>query len=234
MPLTFTRIQDQNGNSKEEQCAATLAQKLAGLLNADGKESKKVLWLICGGSNIKISVMTMDVLLGLVSPDELTRMTVTLTDERYGPVGHKDSNWQQLIETGFPFEKVRAVPLLVGLPLAETTKKYGEEISKLFSWADHIVAQFGIGTDGHIGGVLPHTIGVKSQEVTVGYDSQLFIRLSISLMTMQKIKTAFAFVFGESKRDALQKLHDGTDLDELPCRVLKLIPEAYLYTDQNL
>lgn len=226
MSLEFIKISD----NKEKICADVLAKRLASLL----KENRKVLWLICGGSNIKISVLTMNELLKLVSADELARMKVILTDERYGPVGHKDSNWQQLIETGFAFDKVEAVPLLVGLPLAETVKKYGENITELFSWADHIVAQFGMGTDGHIGGVLPHTIGVNTSDVAVGYDSKLFVRMSISLKTMQKINTAYAFVFGESKKDALQKLHDGTDLDELPSRVLKLIPEAYLYTDQDL
>jgi len=214
----------------EHLCAETLAVTISRLV----LQKKKVLWLVPGGSNIKIAVTALNLLLEKVDEENMPMITMALTDERYGPVGHKDSNWQQLIDSGFAFSKIKAVPILTGLPLEETVKNYGEEVTNLFAAANHVVAQFGIGADGHIGGVLPHTVGVDSKATVIGYESAPFVRISLSLSMMKKINSAYAFVFGESKKDALQKLLQDGSLDDIPCRVLKLIPEAYLYTDQNL
>ena len=37
-----------------------------------------------------------------------------LTDERYGPVGHPDSNWSQLLQKGFDLPQAKLVPVLTG------------------------------------------------------------------------------------------------------------------------
>lgn len=224
--MSLSIVKTQN----EEKCAEALADALAHSLY----EGKKTLWLIPGGSNIKIAVATLNKLFEKVEPNAIDNLKITLTDERYGPVGHKDSNWQQMIDAGFAFSDVSATPLLVGLPLKETVAAYGKNITELFAWADAIIAQFGIGADGHIGGMLPHTVGVDSNDVAVGYESAPFVRISISLKTMQKIHSSYAFVFGESKKEALVKLTQDGSLEDIPSRVLKLIPESYLYTDQDI
>jgi len=53
-----------------------------------------VLWLVPGGSNIPIAVEAMDMIRKEMSGLSLKYLTITLSDERYGSVGHKDSNWK--------------------------------------------------------------------------------------------------------------------------------------------
>ena len=224
MSLKFERLFDERDGAK------TLAEELSLLL----KQHYRVLWLVPGGSNIKIAVMVMDILVKDLDDVELSRLRVTLTDERYGLMNHKDSNYGQLIEAGFDFEKVTFVPVLVGLPLYETINNYGLEIEKLFIWADVIIGQFGIGPDGHIAGVLPATKGVYSDEVAVGYESDPFIRITLTLKTIRKIDEAYAFVIGSKKRKALLLLKQDVSLNDLPSQILKDIPKVFLYTDQVL
>jgi 6-phosphogluconolactonase/glucosamine-6-phosphate isomerase/deaminase len=192
-----------------------------------------VLWLVSGGSNIATSVAIMAEL-GRDLPAALPRLTVMLTDERFGPVGHPDSNWQQLSAAGFNFEKVLAIPVLSGLPLEVTIERYGQEIAKNFSEADIIIAQFGIGADGHIAGVLPRSPAVESSALVVGYTADPFIRITLTPTALGQVDVAFALAFGESKKAALANLqnHDAS-LTAEPCQILKQLPEAYLFTDQS-
>ncbi len=196
------------------------------------KDGKNVLWLVPGGSNIPISVKIMNAIRAAVTEAELEKLFVTLTDERYGPVGHADSNWQQLIDAGFIFP-FNSLPVLFGGSLEDTVKAYGEHTEKLFANADYTIAQFGIGADGHIAGVLPHTIGVASRELAVGYESGALTRISLSLQTLSRLDSAYAFVFGASKADAVHNLHTDMSFDDMPSQILRSLPRAHIYTDQN-
>lgn len=213
----------------EQECARILADALLSSLNA----GKKTLWLVPGGSNITIAVAALNLLLESAGED-INLLKMTLTDERYGQVGHKDSNWKQLNDVGFSFSRINSIPVLDGSSLDETVQKFSNNISELFGWADEVIAQFGIGADGHIGGVLPHTIGVNASDIAVGYKSGHYIRISISLITMRQIHKAYAFVFGDSKKEALINLQKEGAVDEVPSRVLKDINKSYLYTDQDI
>jgi 6-phosphogluconolactonase/glucosamine-6-phosphate isomerase/deaminase len=225
MQLTFIQTDDQ------AVCAKAIADTITGVL---AKEDK-ALWLIPGGSNIPISVAAMGILRGMNSNDALARLAVTLTDERYGQDGHADSNWQQLIGAGFDFDGIKAVPVLKGLSLEKTVAEYGKTAADLFEWADVVVGQFGIGADGHIAGVLPHTVGVDSEEIAVAYAAETFTRATLTLAALSRMHVAFAFVFGESKREALSNLKEkDLSLAAEPSQVLKKVPEAYVYSDISL
>jgi len=104
-----------------------MAARIALALNA----GKRVLWLVCGGSNIPVAVETMDAVRSRVGKEELSRLTVALTDERYGPVGHKDSNWEQLTERGFDFTGIATAPVLVGRSLDTTVSEYAMRMKEL-------------------------------------------------------------------------------------------------------
>lgn len=197
------------------------------------KDGQNVLWLVPGGSNIPISVKIMNAIRVAVTEAELEKLFVTLTDERYGPVGHADSNWQQLIDAGFIFP-FNSLPVLHDSSLEETVIAYGENVKKLFEESDFAVAQFGIGADGHIAGVLPHTIGVESTEPAVGYESGELTRISLSLKMLGTLDSAYAFVFGASKADAVHNLHIDMSLDDMPSQILRALPSAQLYTDQGI
>ncbi len=209
-------------------CEKPLADRLLKELSDEGNQ--RVLWLVTGGSNIKLSVAIMDQL-----PEELTKkLAVGLTDERFGPTGHPDSNLQQLFSAGFKPKQATVVPVLTpGLPLDATKERYEELIHTTFDAADVVIAQFGIGPDGHIAGVLPDTPGVASKDLVVAYETPTFNRISLTLEAIKRIPIAYAFSFGEERHDALDKLcNKDIPLSDEPSQILKQVGESYVYNDQ--
>src|SRR3569623_1883328 len=159
--------------------------------------------------------------------------TVGQTDERYGPVGHPDSNWRQMLDAHFNFEGVRTLPILQNKPLQDTVAAYALVLADAFTAHDAVVAQFGIGADGHVAGMLPHTGGIESEELVFGYESAPFVRITMTPPAFLHIDAAYTFAFGEGKREAIHNLQtkELAAIDE-PCQLLKKIPESYFYSDQ--
>jgi len=193
----------------------------------------KVLWLICGGSNLPITLDVMSILRQELSVEELSRLTLMQTDERYGPVGHQDSNWQQLKDLGFDLNGIHFFPILRNLRLIETVRQYGIELKEQMGKADYVIGQFGLGADGHIAGILPHLPAVNDVEWTTGYEGDPFTRISMSFSSIEKISEAYAFVFGSSKKEAIDNLKNRElSLDDEPAQILKKIEKVHFYSDQ--
>jgi 6-phosphogluconolactonase/glucosamine-6-phosphate isomerase/deaminase len=204
-------------------------QQLSQRLQSELQEGKRALWLICGGSNIQASVKIMDNL-----EDELTKkLAILLTDERYGAVGHPDSNARQLQEAGFQTKQALFIPVLTGLPLEDTRVRYDQAMQRAIEHADIVIAQFGIGADGHIAGLLPHSVATTSTDWVAAYEAPPFTRITLTFKAMKHIHMAVAMAFGEDKQLALERLRDETlPLVEQPSQILKELPEAYVYNDQ--
>lgn len=146
---------------------------------------------------------------------------------------HKDSNWQKLIEGGFDTNCVITLPVLRGLPVVETVKAFTTDIEKAFAEAYIVIGQFGIGADGHIAGILPSSKAVTYSVPVVGYESKPFTRVTISPLMLEKIDTAYVFVFGKDKKETIINLiTKDLSIDKQPSQVLKKVPEVYLYSDQ--
>ncbi len=204
--------------------SARLAQELTG--------GKQVLWLIAGGSNVPIAVSVMNEVRRSVAPESLAHLVISETDERYGPLGHKDSNWQQMIEAGFDFTGVRTIPILGGEHLDETVLRWSAEIEQAFVAADIIIGQFGMGADGHIAGMLPHSPAINAPGAAASHTDEKFTRITLTPRMLRRIRAAYAFVFGPAKAAAVHDLHAGQlSLDQEPASILKDIPEAHFYTD---
>lgn len=209
------------------QAAAAIRDRLVQELKA----AKRVLWLVSGGSHIQVNVEIMDAI-----PDELTsNLTVYLIDERYGEVEHPDSNGKQLEDAGFNHKQARVVYTLApGLSLEETTEQYALSIGAAFEAADVVIAQIGMGADGHIFGILPGSPAVDSEKLVVSYATEQYKRITLTAKAArQYFSVAYLFAFGESKRQQLEKLRD-TDVSvaEQPAQLLKHFPEVYVYNDQ--
>lgn len=199
-------------------------------LSHDLADAKHILWLVSGGSNIPLSVAVMAQL-----PDELTRgLSIMLADERFGPVGHADSNAQQLMQAGFLTKQANFIPVLKpNLSLSDTCKLYGEDFSQAVRAADIVIGQFGMGTDGHIAGILPGSAAVSSGDMTISYAASDYTRLTLTPKALQKLTVAYVFAFGHDKLTALEKLESQTlSLDVQPAQLIKQIPGAYVYNDQ--
>jgi 6-phosphogluconolactonase/glucosamine-6-phosphate isomerase/deaminase len=218
-------------NSKDSGAGESdLAKRLVSLL----REGKKTIWLLPGGSNIPISIRVLDTVKQAVTIAELKKLSIMQADERYGPVGHPDSNWFQLKEQGFATDNVENWPILQGLSIEDTANEYSKVVEERFAFADVIIGQFGLGADGHIAGLLPNTEGFKSKSAVCGYkEGGAFQRISLTIPSLLKIAEAFVFVFGESKREAIDRLRmKDENIENLPASVLKKIPEVYFFSDQ--
>jgi 6-phosphogluconolactonase/glucosamine-6-phosphate isomerase/deaminase len=191
---------------------------------------KRVLWLVPGGSNLAVAVQAMD----LISRQETKHLTLMLTDERYGPIDHADSNLFQLNQAGMIPKDATVVPVLANVSLEDTIKYYAEAAQRAFEVCDVVIGQFGIGDDGHIAGILPHSEAAVLNDAWVfGYAAPDYTRLTLSPHAISKVTAAYAFVFGENKKTMLESLRDkNLPLEDQPSRILKMVKEAYVYSDQ--
>ena len=212
-----------------------MALRISDALNA----GRKVLWLVCGGSNISTAVKAMELVRQNTKPDVIPNLTVGLTDERYGTPGHKNSNWQQLVDAGFNMHRSALMPVLIGKSLEATVRDYADradrKMAELRKEGGFIIALFGIGTDGHIAGILPETDSAREQSSVSGYMAGPYIRVTLTAPFLEKIDAAHAFAYGAPKAEALKRLL-GEDLtiEEQPAQLLKKIDESYLYSDNQL
>ncbi len=206
---------------------ADLSQRLIEELAA----GKRVLWLLSGGSNIPASVTVMD----NISRKLRQNLTVMLGDERYGPVGHPDSNATQLTKAGFkPAPAVMLAVLQPEFTLAETTTHYRELASQAFGTADVIISQLGMGEDGHVAGILPNSAAShETIELVTGYSGKPFDRLSLTFPAFRQVTAAYVFAFGATKRLPLSTLRTKRlDPNIQPAQILKQLGEVYIYNDQ--
>lgn len=208
---------------------SSLGQKdLLGTLNSSLIRGR-VLWLLTGGSNIQITVSILDKL-----DDSLTsKLYILLADERYGISGHQDSNYTKLVNAGMSLKQATFPDVLAdSLGLRETTEKYAETFKRFKDKSDVVIAQLGIGEDGHIAGVLPGSPELNSNDTIIEYQADDFKRLSLSLNTLKEIDKTFVFCYGASKRSALKRLASGKEsLESLPSLILKQMPDVKVYND---
>ena len=193
-------------------------------------KNRNVLWLVSGGSNIQSAVKVMATI-----PAELQmQLTIMLVDERFGDVGHDNSNHQQLLDAGFnPGEAILLSILELGLSLEETVSRFKSIAGQAFEEADTVIALIGIGADGHIAGILPNSpASYESEKYVVGYEAETYKRLTLTFPALRRISAAYVFAYGESKVDGLKRLMSKElTLDEQPAQILKELPEAYVYND---
>jgi 6-phosphogluconolactonase len=188
-----------------------------------------VLWLVPGGSAIAVAAEVGQRLSG----HDLSKLHVTLTDERYGPVGHPDSNWQQLADAGFSLPGAQLHAVLGAAGRAETAADFADYITAELQAMDFKIGLFGIGPDGHTAGVLPHSPAADATGPVADYDASNFERITITLPTISHLDEAVVYAMGQDKRPALEALATNIPLDDQPAQVLKQVPKLSIFNDQK-
>jgi 6-phosphogluconolactonase/glucosamine-6-phosphate isomerase/deaminase len=199
-------------------------------INKLTKLNNTLTWFVSGGSNIAITIAVIQKL----TDDQLSRINLLLVDERYGPIGHKDSNYQQLLDSGLDTNKINMSPILLGEGFSQTSEDYEVKVSNVFASGNFIIGQLGIGSDGHTAGILPDTIACEETEsYVVGYKTEQYDRITLSFKSLRLLDKAYVFAFGEDKDIPLNNIR-GRDLrlDEQPAQIFKEIKEAYIINDR--
>ena len=216
--------------------ASNAAKALADRLQLELESNHPVVWFASGGSNVSLAVQIMAAI-----PTELTsNLTVLLLDERFGTPGHADSNWQQLLAAGFDPKQAKIIQTLQSEKTLETTcREYDDAVHEVIDEAHQqdgvVIAQCGIGGDGHIAGILPHSAAVNDSEWVTCYDGGTYQRITLTPVAWEFIDVAYAFAYGDTKKGTLTRLkNDALSVDDQPSQLLKVTAEAYVYTDQQL
>jgi 6-phosphogluconolactonase len=192
------------------------------------RSGEKVLWLIPGGSAMDVAVVAAR----LISAQEYSgSLTVSLTDERFGPPDHPDSNWRQLNEKGFNLPGATIRPVLGGAELSAAAMSFGLMLDKELASADYSVVLGGMGADGHIFGIKPGSPAVDSPDTVCGYDWDDYQRLTPTAVFFSQIDEIIMYVMGEEKHTQLQKLDSDTDPSIQPAQLLKQFKEVVILND---
>ncbi|MBI2592462.1 6-phosphogluconolactonase [Candidatus Saccharibacteria bacterium] len=192
-------------------------------------KDKRVLWLVTGGSSIPLAVEVASKL----NRANLRNLIVTLSDERYGPIGHPDSNWQQLLDAGFNLPGAKLYPVLSGKDLEQTASDYCTIVEDALSQADFKLGFIGIGPDGHAGGIKPHSPAVNSAKLAVGYQSDDFIRLTLTPRAIARLDEVVSYALGEAKWPMLDRLAKHLPVSVLPAQCLKAVGKLTIYNDRR-
>lgn len=190
---------------------------------------KNVLWLVPGGSSIAIAVEVSKRLTG----HDLQKLTVTLTDERWGDIGHRDSNWRQLEQTGFRLPGANLIPVLTGSDRDDTAQAFGETLEEEFGRADYRLGFFGIGADGHTAGILPETPAVNAEALAIGYDAGAFQRLTMTPTAIKYLDEAVVYATGDAKWPVLDNLDRDIELNLQPAQSLKQVSKLTIFNDHR-
>ena len=195
----------------------TIEAKLAG--------GHSVLWLLSGGSAIKVAVLAA----GRLAGKDVSRLTVSLADERYGPAGHQASNWKQLIDAGFRLDGAILRQLLKGHTPAQTVAGF----EKLLTAAagSYKIALLGMGADGHTAGILPESPALNEAGLVSFYQGPDYQRLTLSGHGLKNLDEAVLFTTGDNKLSAIRDLATELPANDQPAQIIKQIPRWSVYND---
>jgi len=204
-----------------------VAEHIARSIRLNLAGGQKVIWLLSGGSTIPVACAAAE----LLRKDRLLGLTVGQIDERFGDIGHPDSNWRQLMSAGFNLPRAKLQPVLTGKDIEETTGNYDRFISHVGSSGGYIIGLLGIGADGHTAGILPGSPVLSSDKNVDYYLSSDFQRITLTRRGLELLDEAAVYAAGDSKKTTLENLTKEIGWDEQPAQLLKEIARVDVYND---
>ena len=208
------------------------------------QSSKPLLLLLSGGSSLQ--------LLERISDDHFgEHMTMIVLDERFSR-DENINNFEQVQKTRLYSEAQNAGVTFIDTSVRESDTR--EDLAKrmerkLKKWVEEnpegeIFATIGIGTDGHVAGIMPYPEGESEFEEKFnskstwvkGYDAgnknEYPERVTVTLPFIRKIEKSVTLVLGENKKEVLESVEsDEGSLHKTPARVLRSIEDVQVFTD---
>lgn len=189
---------------------------------------KRVTLLLSGGSNIAMQAAVFDRLRDL----DLRHLRVSLIDERYGPVGHADENWQQLLASGTMLGQAETYRVLRGESRAVTAQQFGAQLEHWITSADVSIAVLGVGADSHILGVKPSSPVLDDQSWAAEYRADDYERVTMTPRALAAVDEVVVSARGAPKAEALQRLNDQErDPAHYPIQALHDARKVIIFSD---
>ncbi len=208
----------------KEEVAKFVANRLIDLLGS----GKKVLWLLSGGSGGQICVEASRLLAGR----DLSGLFVTMSDERYGEVGHQDENMQILLDAGMSLPGAVLYRPLQGKSMDQTVADFASWLESVNKQVDYRLAVVGIGEDGHICGIKPGSSAVDSRELVDGFVGDDFQRITVTPVFLELLDEAVVQAYGASKHSVVDRLLQSEgDKKSFPALSVLEIPKTSLFSD---
>lgn len=219
-----------NLNIKTTKDEAEITEYVSSSINSKLKQGKKVLWFVSGGSSIPIEIK----IAKKIDLSVANKLVIILGDERYGPLGHLESNWEKLIDAGFNVKGANMIPILNGKDIRKTTEEIKSILKDELDRADYKIGFFGIGIDMHTAGILPHTEAVKSKDFICTYETDLHNRITITFKTISMLDEAILYAMGEVKWGAIENLKKDSPIEDAPAQIFKQVPVFTIFTDYKV
>lgn len=206
------------------------AEHLALVIKDRLASGQRVLWLLSGGSGVKAVLATCTLLAGT----DLRNLYVTLSDERYGPVGHPDENWQQLLDGGMKLPSANLYRPLTGDDIVTTCDTFGAWLMQQITDADYTIGLFGLGADGHTAGIKPGSSAATASAWAEHFTGEDFERITMTPFAVSQVDEIVVQASGTDKTPMLRRLlYETLDVTEQPAQILKTVPKCTLYTDNQ-
>lgn len=214
------------------------------------KTEKKILLLLSGGSAIEVYKNLADQF-KKQKKHFAKNLAVGLVDERYGPMGHLDSNEKQIRDTGFyDVVKEKGGEVLTILtdkddPCQEA-ERIDESIYRHIYEGYKVWAVLGIGTDGHTAGILPQKSRDEFKKIfpskrlavyyvlPVDYPNPFKRRITITPAVLSKINLAIVVAKSQGKEEALQRMFNHNEPSYRTPAVLLRVIKGTLFTDKKI
>lgn len=203
------------------------ANHIAAVIKQHLLQNEHVVWLLSGGSGAAIAVAASQRLAGV----DLTNLSITMTDERYGPLGHIDENWQQIMNAGFSAPGATLYRPLSGIDLQATVTAWDTWLMNALDASNFAIGVFGIGSDGHTAGIKPHTSATTATGAIAAFSGEDFERLTITFAIIRRLNEIVIQASGSDKEAIVRRLLSGhATLDDMPAQILTTIPISTIYT----
>lgn len=227
---------------------ADASEKLGRLLLQARLDGHDVLLLLAGGSAFKMYDLIDPSLLG-------PHVTLGMTDDRFTD-DIINNNFATLQVTRLYNDTLDSGVWAIGSePHAGETQ---EELRARYEFgikkwlADFpkgkIIAVFGIGTDGHIAGIIPGVLSSEDFEkefngtqlvgkLDAADKNEFPLRISVTFPLIKNIAHAIVYATGDNKKEILKRVVDASGqvpLDKMPSRIIHEMKDVTLVTDQEL
>ena len=174
------------------------------------QEHETVLWLTSGGSNIVLQVSIMKTLHARAK-NLLHKLVILPGDERYGLSGHDASNYRAMKEAGFNPGDASWPDILSGdKSFCDTSDAFERLVDQSIQKAGVSIATLGLGTDGHIAGILPGSPAVAATTLVARYESS-YDRITLTFEALRALTTVFVVALSDDKRAVMARLKEKRD-----------------------
>lgn len=230
------------------------ARELFTQIEALLQQGKKVAVLLSGGSALKIlPFLQAECEQSTLTIDQYAQISVTLVDERYGEVGHAESNGKAVEESGFgQFMRLKGMQWIPVLMAGEKQEKSAQRMNALVTeWftMDQIftIGLFGAGPDFHTASNMPtvrngtlfvHQYSAEEYYPAISldekYDNPFRQRLGLSEAAIRALDARVLLLTGDDKKPVLEHFHRADlTIDEAPVMALHNAKTTVI-TDQKV